>query len=472
MYSRGSAAEWDTALSSLRAQGGSLVLAFGNAPVRVDNMSAARTDPRFADCVLPGGEHCLDVTLAAIAARGAKVGVVLTLAVETQYSPAIMTPCAGAVPAVGELHLPPLDNATRMNEYWVAVLPRNDSAVAAAATAADGATAAVDEEGEHGHGDTCSLRVGGVVDVVMMVLPNAMYTPSPADALRTRVEAAARNGVELLLPMVALPARSDAPWSVDNVALPAFLQLASREARDTTTRFHGAERRAIRGVYQSHEMVLANTSGWLTEYGYYDATARAVHSVDPTLAVVVSPYWIVNRDDPSAQSPQDTVAGIAALARTDLDAVAPQEGRGTGKCGCFTADEASHRIADVDPNLARYSNINATATFAEQFSASTTQLYAGARTAVDAANAERGDGRNVELWMNLEAFEQTHVNPCDVLSGTDRTNASRVVRSWELVKNSTASIDKLISYMWDPFFTCVPKGYNSSLHEELLAQAH
>lgn len=262
--------------------------------------------------------------------------------------------------------------------------------------------------------ESCSLQHGDIVDVVLIVLPNARYTPSPADALRTRIEAAVRNNMELLLPMVALPARSDAPWAVDALALPAFLQLAKRETTDTVKRFLGAERRVIRGVYQSHEMVLSNTTGWLVEYSHYDATARVVHAVDPTLAVVISPYWIVNRDDPSAQSPEVTVAGIAALARTDLDAIAPQEGRGTGKCACFTEAEATVRIADVDPNLARYANVNATATFAEQFSASTTQLYHEARHVVDAANKARGDGRTVELWMNLEAFEQTHLNPCDV----------------------------------------------------------
>ena len=198
-----------------------------------------------------------------------------------------------------------------------------------------------------------------------------------------------------------------------------------------------------------------------------------MHAVSPALLFVVSPYWNVNRHD-GGQTVESTMAGLLALTLTGVDVVAPQEGRGTGKCACFNSStEAALRIADVDPNLARYPNVNSSATFAEQFWASTSELFLRSRVVVDAANARRvaGGGRALELWFNLEAFEHTTINPCG--SGSvDRTNASRVERSWRLVRDAgqpVSVVDSLISFMWDPFFTCVPQGYgNQSLHDELM----
>ena len=141
--------------------------------------------------------------------------------------------------------------------------------------------------------------------------------------------------------------------------------------------------------------------------------------------IVVSPYWDVNKDIANLTA-NDTISGIAALAATDIDIVAPQEGRGTGKCACFSQDEADLRIADVDPNLARYPNVRrGNVTFREQFWASTSELFAAARATVDKANANRSPSRPLYLWFNLEAFEYTRENPHCGASRTDRTNATR-----------------------------------------------
>ena len=458
MFDRHSAEEWDGALSAFKAQGGRSVLAFGAAPQRMD-AQAVRDSALFAGCstaALPDGtaQHCVDVALHALKARGAKLGAVLALNATTQYATAAMTPCVGA--DIGEQHLPPLGNATRLDEFWVAVLPRRNATRTSAPAPAG-----------------CALQPGDTADVAFIVLPSARYTPSPADRLRLRVEAGVRNGVDLFLPMLALPHRS-APdtWQVDEVAVPAYAQLVTREALDVRQRFHSAT--AIRGVYQTHEMVLSGTAFWRAEYGFYHQAARAVHAVDPALLFVVSPYWTVNKQDPSNQTVQSTMTGLSALALTDVDVVAPQEGRGTGKCACFNAStEAAVRIADVDPNLARYPNVNSSATFEEQFWASTSELFLCSRAAVDAANAHRAarGGRALQLWFNLEAFEHTTINPCGGGGGVDRTNASRVERSWRLVRDvGRGVVDSLIAFMWDPFFTCTPRGYgNESLHDELMA---
>jgi hypothetical protein len=59
--------------------------------------------------------------------------------------------------------------------------------------------------------------------------------------------------------------------------------------------------------------------------------------------------------------------------------------------------------------------------------------------------------------MNLEAFEQTSLNVCG--QGADRTNKSRTDRS---LMFGAGAVDRVVSFMWDPFYTCSPKGFNGS----------
>ena len=262
--------------------------------------------------------------------------------------------------------------------------------------------------------------------------------------------------------------------------MPAYLQLVQREARDVQRRFGpllAGRTGTILGVYQTHEMIVSGSTFWRQEYRFYDQIAEILHSsLGPDYQVVVSPYWDVNKDSANLTSRQ-TMDGIAALARTGIDVVAPQEGRGTGKCACFTEEEANVPIFEVDPNLARYPNVRGgNLTFREQFWASTSELFAAARATVNAANAHnRSAARQLALWFNLEAFEHTRENPHCGAADTDRTNASRVERSWQLVRDAPLApgtqppvVDALITYMWDPFFTCTPEGYRESLYQALL----
>jgi hypothetical protein len=195
------------------------------------------------------------------------------------------------------------------------------------------------------------------------------------------------------------------------------------------------------------------------------------------MKLAISPYWSVRK--PAGSSLEQSISGARHLASMPgVDVIAPQEGRGTGKAACFWKHEAEMPIADVDPNLGRYSNVDGNETFASQFWASTHELYAGARIEVDDVNANmnmktnvhnahKSHGWDVELWMNLEAFEATNLSsPCNSEgSGRDRTNKTRVDRS--LVFGAGA-VDKVISFMWDPYFTCHCHGFNATLHEEII----
>eukprot|EP01045_Picozoa_sp_COSAG04_P053761 COSAG04_NODE_23654_length_334_cov_1.736170_1_plen_76_part_10 len=59
------------------------------------------------------------------------------------------------------------------------------------------------------------------------------------------------------------------------------------------------------------------------------------------LKVSLLQYWFVNKLGAPNGTLANSVAGIEALARADLDVIAPQEGRGTGKAATFWEHERS-----------------------------------------------------------------------------------------------------------------------------------
>ena len=453
MYGRGSAAAWDAALEQFGAQGGRTVWMFGSSLVR-SNVSAIRAASGTKGCLVQG-QHCLDVAMANATARGVTVGEVFTYTVDTQLSVAALTPCI--LESIGELHLPPVEEGGSKSEFWVSVLPRWEK-----------------HQG-------CTMQRGGVVDIVLIDMPNALYTPSPNDELLLLLDATERAGMDAIVPMPALP-HLPAPrtWEIDRVAMPAFLGLVKRTSMDLCMR--GGKHHSLMGVYQSYESPVSGA--WRTiSYETYDKVAGIVHSAvaqycptierddpEPTqrrLQFAISPYWDVTRDIGDNITLEESAAGIAAIAaQPSIDIVAPQEGRGTGKSACYWPHQANVPVADVDPNLARYPHIDGARTFNDQFYASTTQLYHAARREVDKANSQRAVP--LQLWMNLEAFESTVLNSCD--GDTDRTNKTRVDRS---LMFAAGHVDRVVSFMWDPYFTCRPRGYdNVSLSDSIVRDMH
>jgi hypothetical protein len=158
---------------------------------------------------------------------------------------------------------------------------------------------------------------------------------------------------------------------------------------------------------QSHEMPISNNSFWQQQYrAGYDQMARAVHQVMATdvrcrraqrLKLAISPYWMTNKKEAPTGTLASSLGGLGALAATNIDIVAPQEGRGTGKVGCYWPHERDLNISDVDPNFGRYPNVEPNGTFGAQFWASTFELFNGGRAVVDRVNARRRNKLGCEL---------------------------------------------------------------------------
>jgi hypothetical protein len=460
MYGRSSGAAWDAALGQFGAQGGRTVWMFGTHLVR-SNASAVRTASTTKECVVQG-RHCVDVAIAAATQHGVALGSVFTLTASTQLSPAALTPCLAH--GIGELHLPPGTKGGSKSEYWLAVVPR--------------------WEQQQQEEESCTMKRGGTVDIILIDMPNALYTPSPNDQLLLLLDATKRAGMDAIVPMPGFPhLPPPKTWSIDTPAMGAFLVLVQRTTTDLCMR--GGTYRSLKGVYQSYESPISGSWADIS-YDWYERTAGVVHNttalhcpaievaaaaeVTPTarrqrrrLQFAISPYWDVTRNSGDNITLAQSAAGIAAIAaQASIDIVAPQEGRGTGKSACYWEHQADLAIADVDPNLANYPHVDGTRSFREQFWASTTQLFRAARVEIDKANAQRAVPQ--ELWMNLEAFEATGVNPCD--GDTDRTNKTRVDRS---LMFGAGDVDRVVSFMWDPYFACKPRGYgNTSLNGDII----
>jgi hypothetical protein len=87
-------------------------------------------------------------------------------------------------------------------------------------------------------------------------------------------------------------------------------------------------------------------------------------------------------------------------------------------------------------------------TYGTAYHGSTRDYYREARRAVDELSRE---GRQVELWANLEAFEPSGVEGCSRHGARGRTDKKRLDQA---VAMAGPYVSKIISYMWSDFYTC------------------
>lgn len=184
----------------------------------------------------------------------------------------------------------------------------------------------------------------------------------------------------------------------------------------------------------------------------------------PGKLFALSPYWVANKQQGDTTA-ADVSAGTARLAKLGIDVIAPQDGRGTSKGALYWPYEKDDPIAQSDPELAKASTVPAGATFTETYNASTRELYAAAKQAVDDANAT---GAHVELWANFEAFEPTADEACSFAS-EGRTTKPRLDRA---ITMGAGYAQHVVSHMYDPLFTCTTTIHPKALIDEILEDAY
>ncbi|MGV9537658.1 DUF4434 domain-containing protein [Streptosporangium sandarakinum] len=184
----------------------------------------------------------------------------------------------------------------------------------------------------------------------------------------------------------------------------------------------------------------------------YASQHEIVEQEMPGRPILVSPYLDARKRLSFSATPQEVARGFEALARTGVGIIAPQDSRGTGKVGLFWPDERDEQVDE------RLRSVVGEADNGTAYHGSTRDYYREMSAARDRM-AEQG--YNVQLWANVEAFEPSKGEPCEVRTGDrGRTDKKRLDAA---VTQAGRYVSKIVSYMWSDFYTCG----SPSLSEEI-----
>ncbi|MGC7153407.1 hypothetical protein [Paenarthrobacter ureafaciens] len=205
----------------------------------------------------------------------------------------------------------------------------------------------------------------------------------------------------------------------------------------------------LAGFYHHFEMPVTDNSFFDPVVSLYAMQNKAIHRVLPDRSAIVSPY-IESRRSSAAITPADARRGARKLAGTASGlqlSIAIQDGMGTGKGAAYRATEAGGKVDSFAASIV------GRGTWGSKYAAPNSEYF-------DAA-AEGVKGTQAELWANLEGMAPaTEANPCEQ-SLRGQTTIDRVDRQLQQM----GSTRKIISFMWDPYFTC--SGTNQPLREDL-----
>ncbi|MFC4114982.1 DUF4434 domain-containing protein [Nonomuraea zeae] len=289
--------------------------------------------------------------------------------------------------------------------------------------------------------DSCDDRVHDLVLV-----------STDGDGLGNLMTEAAAYGMAVYPGLPAAAQQEGKPWEPDHAHTAALNAFTARVLADYRARF-GASK-AFGGVYQSFELALRDRSDQDPIIELYAAQHAVVAAALPGKKIVVSPYIDARRG--RGFPPGQVADGLADIAATRAGlpmAVAVQDGRGTGKVPVYGVHEAESRVAPrLTPVVGDVTNAQA--------------YYGATRDYVEAA-ARRVPG-GVELWVNVEGFEPTPVaGECGrVEPGPLRGRTSKSRLDQQVMAAGTAPV-KIISYGWEPFFTCQARYDTPSLADDI-----
>ncbi|RJL32005.1 DUF4434 domain-containing protein [Bailinhaonella thermotolerans] len=296
---------------------------------------------------------------------------------------------------------------------------------------------------------SCNFSKAGDYDLILV-------RSSVRDYMGELLDEADRYGMKVY-PALPMGPRDPRDRSrADPEHIPALETLTRRTLQDYQRRY--ARHPALAGVYQGFEIQLKR---WkraedVTTLQVYAAQHRLVRQELPGRRILVSPYLDGRKKVGFGATPDEAAAGFRAVAETGADIIAPQDGHGTGKVGLYFGDEADRRVPD------RVRRVVGDTTYGEAYRGSTRDFYRLA-----AAERERlsMEGRQVELWANVEAFEPDGIEGCSPHGTRGRTDKARLDTAIAL---AGPYVNKIISYMWTDFYTC--RGTHAQpLGEEILA---
>jgi hypothetical protein len=195
---------------------------------------------------------------------------------------------------------------------------------------------------------------------------------------------------------------------------------------------------------ETTEMPLSSAAIFEPVLAVYRIQNQAIRANMPARSAVVSPYIDARSAAAGRITPAEAQVAVRNIALTAAGvplSIAVQDGMGTGKGGAFFGNEAS---ASVDQAAAA---IVGAGSWGSRYLAPNRDYFVAAAQGVP--------GTGAALWANMEGMAPaTGANACDAMSRGQTTKA-RLDRQLQQMANAPK---KIISFMWDTYYTCVGTG--------------
>ncbi|KAJ8315524.1 hypothetical protein KUTeg_007674 [Tegillarca granosa] len=443
--------EWNKTLTEFAKQDGDTIL-LGAPPIMLFNKSELLQDPDFKYCKGDsngGSQNCFDDALQVVTKAGLNFSGFATYKYNEDYGDSI-------------LKCPPLDvRITGSRIYHRIVLPVNNVS-------------------------SCPYPAGESVYILFTVFngvdPHELLLKSAEDH---------KMSVYFSLP----PAPRDESGITFYVKqfLQPYYEWVRRILLDHKNRYtNGKNRRknvtlygTLKGYYFNEDCPLINIDQSSYQFIEIETVGNLIRNMAPgklfTISAVIDMNINLHGDSNKSfkkRAPNNViidshVKGFEVLANSSvIDNVAVYEGRGMGRGAYYWQTQVNSSVSKIDPvldKIIRYRNPSwrENVTFGEVFSGSNQELFSAIGQQRD--TLIKG-GVKVDFWFIIEAFEYLQddeniclpIDPAGSGSGQimDRTVKARIDRS--LTGAGTTS-QKIVSFAWDPDFTCTTEAHNGSL---------
>jgi hypothetical protein len=205
----------------------------------------------------------------------------------------------------------------------------------------------------------------------------------------------------------------------------------------------------LAGFYHHVEMPISSSAFFDPILSLYQMQNEAIHRLLPTRSAIISPY-IESRRSASSVSPDVAGPAMRKIAQTSSGLklnIAIQDGMGTGKGAAYPDSESGSAVDEFAATIV------GNGTWGQKYMAPNVDYFRSAAAGVS--------GTGAVLWANMEGMAPaTEKNTCSS-SLRGQTTLERMDRQLQQLGAST----KVISFMWDPYFTC--KGTGTPLKTQM-----
>ncbi len=288
-----------------------------------------------------------------------------------------------------------------------------------------------------------------------------LISAGATDSLTELLDLGDRFGIRVFPALPLAPRDPANSTRADPRHIGTLTTLTRRVLQDYGSRFGGRE--SLGGVYQPFELQLRDwpDPSKVQTLQVYAEQHLIVEQELPGKPILVSPYLDARRKVKFTATPKQVARGFKALAKTGVEIIAPQDGRGTGKVGLFWPN---WKNKDVDDRLKIVNGVGES-TYASAYYGGTRDYY---REMAQARQELASEGVEVQLWANVEAFEpstpeESNTPKCGTQATRSRTDKSRLDTQVTL---AGPYVSKIISYMWSDFFTCGSPSLSGEITED------